>query len=164
VGESDSNSEQSKLERADISRAGARKSVSSMAAASAEPVTEQEPARTVWSDLQTAQEESDLPLLRYSTRLRKQAEKYVPEDLPQPKQVMIPEGRGTALGNIEGVAAQIKKQKVDADVLKNLHKALFGTPGQKLSRKRTIQKWTGHSIETVVFSKTKLAKTQIFLD
>ena len=81
---------------------------------------------------------------RVSDRQRKTAEQYnVKEEAEVSAPLVVPEGKGSKLGDLPQVFASFKKRKVEDAAVTSLHRLIYGRPGVKHLRKQYLGKFYG---------------------
>jgi hypothetical protein len=102
---------------------------------------------------------------RKSTRERKVVAQFTP-DFKESKDrtIVIPEGPGEALGDIENVNKAIDSLKASDSLIKKIHSVLYGQVGLKASVKKNVRQFKGipkgDADEWTAKTKAKLAKME----
>merc|ERR1740130_1091212 len=85
----------------------------------------------------------DQPAVTTGKRARKTVEKVVVEEIKEKAELVIPEGSGTPLGDIENVNFHLDKNKADGHHMRLLHQLCFGTIGKKTVLKKNLRQFNG---------------------
>jgi len=68
---------------------------------------------------------------------------FAPEEIKEKAELVVGDGAGTKLGEIENVKIKIDKLNAGSDELKALHRLCFGRPGEKNKIKATLRMFSG---------------------
>ena len=77
------------------------------------------------------------------TRERASAVAFVPAEIKQKSELVIGEGAGTKLGDIENVKIKIEKFTGSSEELKTLHRICYGRPGKQTTIKKYLRDFCG---------------------
>eukprot|EP01134_Creolimax_fragrantissima_P004566 CFRG4566T1 len=97
------------------------------------------------------EEDIDVPLFNadpiiHGKRQRKSVERMTSDTVKPKTQLKILQGKGTKLGDMEAIEAQLKKREVSE--LKELHRMMFGTAGAHLEVRKHIRQFNGFDYES----------------
>ena len=80
---------------------------------------------------------------RRPKREAKIVQHFAPEEIKEKAELVVGDGAGTKLGEIENVKIKIDKLNAGSDELKALHRLCFGRPGEKSKIKATLRMFSG---------------------
>lgn len=76
-------------------------------------------------------------------RERKQVEAYANLTFAPKKTFEVPEGTGSAIGELPGICENLSKHKDEEDIIRSLHTLMFSAVGLKGGRKKNIRLFCG---------------------
>jgi len=88
-------------------------------------------------------------------REAKVVQHFVPQEIKEKSALVIGEGAGTKLGDIDNVKIRIDKLNAGGDELKALHRLCFGRPGEKSKIKSALRLFSGFTGGDAEVSKKK---------
>ena len=88
-------------------------------------------------------------------RERKTVEVFKAAEIKQTEELVVPEGSGEKLGDIENVKLKIEKFSGSSEELKTLHRLCYGRPGKQTVIKKFLRDFCGFAKDTDLEKKTE---------
>lgn len=89
-------------------------------------------------------------------RERKAVDTFVANEIKQTEELVVPEGEGSRLGDIENVKIKIEKFSGASEELKTMHRLCYGRVGKQTTVKKFLRDFCGFAKDADVEKKTEV--------